>query len=95
MTMFMGYYRYMIMINIHQAKANLSKYLKRLEKGEVILICKRNVPIAELRPISRSTGRKRPIGFMKGEFSIPPSFFEPLPEEILGAFEGSSRKTTP
>jgi hypothetical protein len=30
----------------------------------------------------------RPIGLAKGKFSIPDSFFEPLPEELLDAFEG-------
>jgi hypothetical protein len=31
---------------------------------------------------------KRPIGLAKGTFQVPPSFFEPLPEEILDTFEG-------
>ena len=30
----------------------------------------------------------RPIGLAKGKFSLPDSFFEPLPEELLDAFEG-------
>ncbi|BAP57041.1 hypothetical protein THII_2744 [Thioploca ingrica] len=32
----------------------------------------------------------RPIGLAKGKLSIPDSFFEPLPEELLDAFEGKS-----
>lgn len=31
---------------------------------------------------------RRPIGLAKGTFQVPPSFFEPLPDEILDAFEG-------
>jgi hypothetical protein len=31
---------------------------------------------------------KRPIGLAKGTFKVPSSFFEPLSEEILNAFEG-------
>lgn len=77
----------MIKLNIHQAKTHLSRYLARLEEEEVIILCKRNVPIAEIRPLPKPPAKKRKIGFMKGQFSVPRSFFEPLPDEILSAFE--------
>ena len=32
--------------------------------------------------------RQRPIGLAKGQVEIPASFFEPLPDDILDAFEG-------
>ena len=32
--------------------------------------------------------KKRPIGLAKGRLEIPDSFFEPLPDEMLDAFEG-------
>ena len=31
---------------------------------------------------------RRPIGLAKGQLEIPASFFEPLPDNILDAFEG-------
>jgi hypothetical protein len=31
---------------------------------------------------------QRPIGLAKGQFEVPASFFDPLPEELLNAFEG-------
>jgi antitoxin (DNA-binding transcriptional repressor) of toxin-antitoxin stability system len=78
----------MIRLNVHEAKTHLSKYLARIEAGESIVLCKRNVPIAEIRPYVSTPSAPRRIGAMKGEFSVAPSFFEPLPEEILAAFEG-------
>ena len=78
----------MIKINIHEAKTNLSKYLDLLAKGEKILLCRRNVPIAEIRPLPSKTGSKRPIGLAKGRFEVPVSFFDPLPEDLLDAFSG-------
>jgi len=81
----------MIRINIHQAKTHLSRYLRHLEKGDTIVLCKRNVPVAEIRPLAPPPARKRPIGCMRGEFSVPPSFFEPLSEELLRAFEGPAK----
>ena len=85
----------MIKINIHEAKTHLSRYLAQLEKGEVIVLCKRNVPIAEIRPRPRPATGKRKIGFMKGRFSVPRSFFEPLPGEILNAFEAQRSEGPP
>lgn len=78
----------MIKLNIHEAKTHLSKYLDRLAKGEKILLCRRNVPIAEIRPLPSKTGSKRPIGLAKGQFEVPESFFEPLPDDLLDAFNG-------
>jgi antitoxin (DNA-binding transcriptional repressor) of toxin-antitoxin stability system len=78
----------MIRLNIHEAKTNLSKYLDRLAKGEKILLCRRNVPIAEIRPLPPKTGHKRPVGLAKGQFEVPESFFEPLPDDLLDAFGG-------
>jgi antitoxin (DNA-binding transcriptional repressor) of toxin-antitoxin stability system len=77
----------MIRINIHEAKTHLSRWLKKVEQGETITLCRRNVAVAEIRPIS-SPRKARAIGLAAGQFTVPPSFFEPLPEEILAAFEG-------
>jgi antitoxin (DNA-binding transcriptional repressor) of toxin-antitoxin stability system len=78
----------MIKVNIHQAKTHLSEYLDRLAKGETIILCKRNVPIAEIRPLPRTRQTRRPIGLAKNKLKIPKSFFKPLPDELLDAFEG-------
>lgn len=78
----------MIKLNIHEAKTHLSRYLDYLARGETILLCKRNEPIAEIRPLPRPVKKPRPIGLAKDQFKVPPEFFEPLPEEELEAFEG-------
>jgi antitoxin (DNA-binding transcriptional repressor) of toxin-antitoxin stability system len=78
----------MIRLNIHEAKTHLSQYLDRLAAGETILLCKRNMPIAEIRPIPPERSTPRPIGLAGGTFKLPPSFFEPLPDELSDAFRG-------
>ena len=40
----------MIRVNIAEAKTHLSRYLKRVEQGETVVLCRRNVAIAEIRP---------------------------------------------
>ena len=78
----------MIKLNIHEAKTHLSRYLARLKPGETIQICKRNTPIAELRALPVAPRKPRPIGLAKGMVTIHPSFFDPLPDDIIAAFEG-------
>ncbi len=80
----------MIKLNINQAKTHLSAYVARVERGETILLCRRNQPVAELRPLRQRRTRKRPIGLATGEFKIPRRFFDPLPAELEAAFAGES-----
>lgn len=75
-------------VNMHEAKTHLSRYIAELKPGETLVLCNRNEPVAEIRPITKKKLKPR-IGFAKGEFSIPDSaFFDPLPDDILKAFYG-------
>lgn len=74
-------------VNVYEAKARLSSLIDRVAEGETVVICRRNVPAAELRALPRPRRQKRPIGLLAG-FEVPASFFEPLPSEIVEAFEG-------
>lgn len=82
----------MISLNINEAKAHLSKYLHMVESGETVVLCRRNVPIAEIRllPSKVATGQ-RSLGLAqdRGE-PLPKSFFDELPKEILMAFGGEA-----
>ena len=40
-------------VNIHDAKTHLSAILTEVENGERVLICRYNVPIAELSPVAK------------------------------------------
>jgi antitoxin (DNA-binding transcriptional repressor) of toxin-antitoxin stability system len=73
-------------VNIHDAKTNLSRYLAELAPGETLILCNRNQPVAELRSLRKKTASKPRIGVARGEFVVPESFFEPLPDAILKAF---------
>jgi antitoxin (DNA-binding transcriptional repressor) of toxin-antitoxin stability system len=73
---------------MHDAKTNLSRYLSELTPGEALVLCNRNQPVAELRSLRRKAGPKPRIGVARGEFVVPDSFFEPLPDDILKAFSG-------
>ena len=77
----------MLKVNIAEAKARFSRYLDLAAKGETVVVCRRNVPIAEIRPVPAPQVQERPVGIDHG-MEVPSSFFEPLPEDALDAFEG-------
>jgi prevent-host-death family protein len=78
----------MIQLNIHEAKTNLSKYLKELTDDEPILLCKRNMPVAKIVGLKSKAAKKRAIGLAKGDFVVPDDFLDALPDDILAGFEG-------
>ncbi|MDG2991348.1 type II toxin-antitoxin system Phd/YefM family antitoxin [Candidatus Synechococcus calcipolaris G9] len=75
-------------VNIHQAKTNLSRLLSRVDRGEEIVIANRGIPIAKLVPFRTSIDRRASLGHDQGQIIVPDDFDQPLPEEILAAFDG-------
>jgi prevent-host-death family protein len=73
-------------VNVHEAKTTLSRLLAQVEAGEEVTIARRGRPVARLVPYEPH-GRRQP-DVLKGKVVIPDSFFDPLPEEELKAWEG-------
>jgi prevent-host-death family protein len=73
----------MTMVNVHEAKTQLSKLLERVHAGEEIVIAKNGKPYARLVPLQQP--KPREPGLLRGK--IEDSFFDPLPEEELAAWE--------
>ena len=66
----------MIQININEAKAQLSKYTKMVKAGETVILCDRNKPFAEIRPLDHRGNAPRVFGLSKGMFNLGPEFFQ-------------------
>lgn len=84
--------RTMIKLNVHEVKAHLSEHLERLERGDedVVVICRRNRPIAELRALPQPRTKPRPALRRDPRFKLPKRFFDELPAELLSAFDGDA-----
>ncbi len=83
----MVHYIVMLLVNIHEAKAHLSEYLSRLDVEQEIVLCKRNVPVAVIRPVP-VPATQRAIGLEKGRLHVPDSFNDPLPAELEALYNG-------
>ena len=73
--------------NIHDAKSQLSKLVKRAERGEEVIIARAGKPVARLIPYHPSTV-SRAGGQWKGKVRIAPDFDE-LPPDLADAFGAS------
>jgi prevent-host-death family protein len=69
-------------VNIYDAKTNLSKLLLDVERGEEILIARAGEPVAKLSPIQKST---RELGFVRDQIWVSEDF-DDTPEEIIDDF---------
>lgn len=117
------------MVNMHDAKTQLSDLVARAEAGEEIVIARRNKPAVRLVPVEQMIGfgedkqsdydsgnlrraveagkeytimrdgkavakvvpvrqKSRVPGRFKGQMTLPESFFDPLPDDELDAWDG-------
>ena len=76
------------MLNMQEAKTHLSRHIAGLKAGDRIILCRRNRPVAEIRPLEGDTDEPRPVGLGRGLAEVPDSFFDPLPDDVINAFEG-------
>lgn len=76
----------MLSVTVDEIQRDPSEYLRRVEAGEAFVILQADKIIAELRPVTER--KQRPYGLCAGEFTVPDDFDDPLPEDLLNAFEG-------
>lgn len=74
-------------LNLYEAKTQLSRLVDRAASGESIVIAKDGKPMARLVPFEGAVKRRMP-GAWKGQVRIADDFDAPLPDELLAAFEG-------
>jgi prevent-host-death family protein len=66
-------------VNVHEAKTQLSRLLERAHAGEEIIIARRGEAYARLMPLPDRQA-KRQCGTLEDTVEITDDFFEPLPE---------------
>jgi prevent-host-death family protein len=77
----------MTVVNVHEAKTQLSKLLLAVEAGEEVVIARAGRPVARLVAIEPAAPRRR-LGALQGRYTVPEDFDVPLPDDVLDLFEG-------
>ena len=76
-------------VNIHEAKTQLSKLVDRASRGESFIIAKAGKPLVKVVPLDAPTPKKvQGLGFMSGQIAIPADFDTMGSTEITQIFEG-------
>lgn len=73
----------MKIVNIHDAKTNLSRLLEGVEAGEHVVIARAGTPVARL--VRVASDARRP-GRLKGKIEIGADFDATLPRGVATAF---------
>lgn len=61
-------------IDIHEAKAQLSRLIEQAANGEAFVIAKDGKPMVKVVPLGTSTDTPDRLGFLEGQIAIPDDF---------------------
>ena len=77
----------MEIINIHEAKTNLSRIIETVFRGSEVILAKAGKPMVKIVPL-QAKKREIKFGVLKGKIRIAHDFDAPLPDDVLDLFEG-------
>jgi len=77
----------MQIVNIHEAKSQLSRLLEKVLAGEDVVIARAGTPIARLTPYRPSPRHVSPPGAMEGEGWIAEDFDEAM-DDLFECLDG-------
>ncbi len=75
----------MNIVNIHEAKTQLSRLVDRAARGEAFVIEKGGKPLVKVSALDAPVERQR-LGFLKGEIEAPDDFNRMGASEIAALF---------
>lgn len=78
----------MTVVNVHEAKTQLSQLIERAAQGEEIVIARAGRPVCRLAPL-KPAAAPRVLGLYAGQPFHMDETFDELPDDIAAAFEGS------
>ena len=81
----------MIKVNIQGGQDSpVSLSVDQVERGDVVIVCRHNRPVAELRAVEKSlVPASRVAGLLKGQVDWKPGAFDPMTDEELAEFDGA------
>lgn len=78
-----------MIVNISEAKANLSKLVNMVHHGEKVVIAKNNLPLVDL--VIHQPEGKRQLGLLAGKLEVPDNIMNEDPD-INEMFYGKSNE---
>ncbi|TAL31020.1 MAG: type II toxin-antitoxin system prevent-host-death family antitoxin [Spirochaetes bacterium] len=66
-----------MIVNIHEAKTNLSRLIEKFQAGEKIIIAKNGKPILQFAQVAENDRAQRTLGFFQCDVDMS-SFHDPI-----------------
>jgi prevent-host-death family protein len=80
----------MLVVDIQEAQAHLSRLVDRAAKGEPFVIARSGKPMVKVVPFDAPVaGKTRRIGFLEGQIAVPEDFDRMGADEIAQLFGGA------
>jgi len=79
----------MATVNIHEAKAHLSRLVDQAASGESFVIAKAGKPMVKVTALDAPASPKR-LGFLTGEIDVPRDFNR-MGDDVIAAMFGHER----
>lgn len=73
-----------IVVNMHQAKTQLSKLVEKACQGEEVILANNGTHVARIEPIMPADGLREPPARYAGTVKMSADFNDPLPPEYEG-----------
>jgi prevent-host-death family protein len=81
----------MLIINIHEAKTQLSRLVEQAAKGEPFIIAKAGKPMVKVVALDApQAGEMKRLGFLAGQIQVPDDFDRMGDEAISQLFDGGA-----
>jgi prevent-host-death family protein len=81
----------MRIVNIHEAKTNLSKLVERaVQDGEAFVIARAGKPLVKVAPLQIAERPPRRVGFLEGRFKAVDNVKDLGRDEIAALFDGEA-----
>jgi antitoxin (DNA-binding transcriptional repressor) of toxin-antitoxin stability system len=80
----------MTQVEVQYFREQMEEYLQRVAAGDTVILVRDGVPVAEVHRTAALAQPQapRPVGLARGMGTIPPAFFEPLPDDLAALFNG-------
>ncbi len=79
-------------VNMNQAKTELSSLVDRACAGEEVVIARNGTPAVRLTPVVEKPKGLRPIGLDESKFVVPDNFNDPMPDDFMKFFEEAAAR---
>jgi len=79
-------------VNIHEAKTQLSRLVKKAAEGEPFIIAKAGKPMVKVVAVDAPEAKPvKRVGFLAGQIKVPDDFDRMFEDEIAQMFYGDDK----